>query len=95
MTTECYMRDLKEIRAAIDAIDDEVIQLLAKRYSFLNEVVAYKKLHNLPAVISVRVEEVKQRNVAHGTQLGLSPAFIERLYTLIIDEYCRLEAERL
>ncbi len=45
----------------------------------------------LPAVIPERVAEVRERCAVQAQPHGLEPDFIRRLYTLIIDEACRLK----
>jgi chorismate mutase-like protein len=87
------MRDLADIRKEINAIDDEIIALLARRFALLPEVVAYKQAHGLPAVIPERVQEVLDRNAARAEKLGLDAALIRAVYERIIDAYCRGEAE--
>jgi chorismate mutase len=40
-----------------------------------------------------RVKEVIQRAAQNGKSKGLSESFVAALYTLIIDEACRIEDE--
>lgn len=88
-------KDLKDIRAAIDRIDDQIIDLLVQRYSFLGDVVQYKQAHNLPAIVPERVNEVLERNKARAKDKKLNPELIHQIYRAIIDEYCRMEEEHL
>jgi len=83
--------DLAEIRAAIDSIDTEVVEALARRFELLQVVAANKVESGLPMMQSDRVAQVKSRCARLGSELGLSPDFVERLYTLIIDESCEVE----
>jgi chorismate mutase len=40
------MEDIKEIRNEIDIIDNQIIELLAKRLSLMPQVIKYKKENN-------------------------------------------------
>jgi len=83
--------ELRDFRAQIDVLDDRILTLLGKRFAVIREVAAYKAPRGLPAVIPERVEEVRERCAAQAQPHGLEAGFIRRLYTLIIDEACRLE----
>lgn len=87
------MKSLLEIRKEIDAIDDQIIDLLAKRYAFAPDVVAYKKAHNISYIVPKRVTEVIERNAANAIAKNLNPDLVRTLYTAIIDEYHRIELE--
>ena len=88
------MRSLDELRIEIDAIDDELVALVARRMAIATEVVAYKKVHNIPVYIQSRVDEVVARNVSNGEKLGVSPTLIRSLYDHLIFALCAAE-ERL
>jgi 4-amino-4-deoxychorismate mutase len=84
---------LAELRADIDAIDRELVALLAKRYTVVHRVAVVKKRDGLPAVLPERIAVVKRQARALAENAGLSPDFVESLYHLIIEEACRLEEE--
>lgn len=86
------MRALADIRREIDAIDDEVIALLARRFALLPEVVAYKEANNLPPIIPERVQEVLDRNVATARAKGVSEQLVHDIYQQIINTMCKAEA---
>ncbi len=85
------MRDLAELRCRIDEIDARLVTLLGERFAVVREVAAWKAPRGIPAVIPERVEEVRDRCAVLGRSLGLRPDFVRALYTLIVDEACRLE----
>jgi chorismate mutase len=87
------MRAISDIRAEIDAIDDEIVDLLARRFALAPQVIAYKHAHGLPAVIQSRIDEVINRNVARATSKGVDGELVENLYRAIITKYCELEEE--
>ena len=86
------MRPLSEIRIEIDAIDDQVIALLARRFALLPEVVAYKNANNLPATIPARVQEVLGRNEANAISRGIPVGLVHAIYDQIITAMCKAEA---
>ena len=85
------MPELCDFRRRIDAIDDRILGLLGERFAVIRDVAAFKAPRGLPAVIPERVAEVRERCAVQAQPHGLEPDFIRRLYTLIIDEACRLE----
>ena len=74
---EC--RDMSEIRAEIDALDQAVIQLLGKRFEYVQAASAFKKDEqavNAPE----RVRQVMQKRREWAADVGLDPELIEKLY---------------
>ena len=50
--------ELSEIRAKIDAVDDQILQLFLERMDLAEEVAVYKKAHNLPILNRQREREI-------------------------------------
>ena len=82
---------LSDIRAQINALDDQLIALLARRYALLPEVVRLKQQHNIPHRVPARVEEVIARNVANGTSQGLPERMVREVWDAIIEAAHRYE----
>ncbi len=80
-------------RRRIDALDDEIVRLLAERFGVVREVARIKAAHDIPARIPERMEEVRARNSVHGGESGIDPALVRRLYDQIVDASCALEDE--
>ncbi len=93
MTERAEGSELAEFRRQIDAIDDRMMALLGERFAVVRNVAAFKGPRGIPAVIPERVTEVRERCAGKASKTGLRADFIRRLYTLIIDEACRLEDE--
>lgn len=75
--------ELIDIRAKIDEIDSDLVQLFAKRMSLSAEVADYKKEHNLPIYVPSREREILQ-DVA--TKAGPEMANYSRvLYSMIFE----------
>ena len=86
-------QDLSPFRDRIDALDDQIVALLAERLAVCAEVGHFKAAHGMAVMQPDRVAQVKERNAARGAKAGLRPDFTRALYGLIIDEACRLEDE--
>lgn len=82
---------LKPYRGEIDAIDDELLKLLGKRFGIVRKVAKVKIKHDIPSFLGDRVAEVKNRAAAQGPKYGIDPEFLRTLYTLIIYQSCALE----
>jgi chorismate mutase-like protein len=88
---EDLRRRLKPFRGRIDALDDRIMALLAKRFGIVRAVGELKAAHNFPSYISDRVVEVRERNAATGRKYGIDPDFVRMLYSLIIYQSCAEE----
>ena len=85
------MEQLTPYRESIDAIDEQIIELLGQRYSVCRDVARLKKASEIPMMQSGRVEQVKKRCAELAERHGVDPGFVRELYALIIDEACRIE----
>jgi len=85
------MEALKPYRARIDALDDQIVDLLAKRMDVVREVGVVKARENIATVQSDRVVEVRERCAERGMKMGLNPGMIRKIYTAIIDEAHEME----
>lgn len=85
------METLGPLRAKIDAIDDQIIDLLAQRTDLVREVGAIKGRYHLDLIQSDRVVEVRERCAERGAKMGLNPGMVRNMYTLIIDEAHQME----
>jgi chorismate mutase len=79
------------MRGELDAIDAALVDALGRRLELCRRIAAYKREHGVPMMQPHRVELVKRRCAALGEQRGLAGRFVSELYTLIIDEACRVE----
>lgn len=77
---------LGELREKIDRIDDEIIDLLARRMEISREIGACKKERGIPVIQPHRYRQLMEKRVADGERLGLSPDFTRALLALIHEE---------
>jgi chorismate mutase-like protein len=82
---------LAPYRAEIDAVDDAIVELLAKRVAIVHRVAAIKMEHNIPAVLPDRIEQVVARNAARGADKGVDGDMLAAIYRVIIANACGLE----
>jgi chorismate mutase-like protein len=89
------MEVLKPYRARINVIDEQILQLLRRRYDVIEDVAKIKARENIPAVIHDRIEEVREKAAALAAEKGLDSDFIRKLYAQLIDHSCALEETRI
>jgi chorismate mutase/prephenate dehydrogenase len=77
-------RSLPVLRALIDAVDHEVLQLLSRRNGLVAEVAAYKRAHGVAIRDHRREREIIADRRERSTPLGLQPDVIEGMYRLIL-----------
>jgi 4-amino-4-deoxychorismate mutase len=87
------MNQLEQFRQEIDALDAQIIEVLGKRFEVCRQVAHFKKAEGIPMMQPGRVEEVKKRRQELGIEQGITPDFMLHLYSLIIQESCRMEDE--
>jgi len=86
---------LAPLRREIDAIDDQLVTLLASRLEVAHRVAAKKRELGIPVIIPERITAVIERCAALGAAAGLDPDYLRRVYHIIVDETCRVETELL
>jgi chorismate mutase len=63
---------LEKLRARLDGVDAELIELLARRASVVAEIWAWKQQHGVARIDPPRELEVRARLLAQADALGLS-----------------------
>ena len=89
VTTE----NLTDLRAEIDKIDDELLDLLARRMRVSREIGQYKKEHDMPVLQTRRYEELLARRAAQAAELGMDRGFMRAVYQAIHEESVRQQME--
>ena len=87
------MEILEPYRNRIDALDDQIMDLLAQRMDIVRKVGAIKARENIHLIQSNRVVEVRERCAARGEAAGINPDLVRTIYTAIIDEAHRMEQD--
>ncbi len=75
---------LESLRREIDDLDQQVVELLARRAAKVQEVVALKRAAHLPVYHPAREENLISQRREQAVRAGLDPDFIEELYRCIM-----------
>ena len=90
---EC--ENMSHIRAEIDRLDEDLVQLFAERAGYIDRAAEIKAEVDLPARIGSRVEEVVANVRRHALTHGLPPELVEKLWRRLIDWSIAREENRL
>lgn len=85
------MDTVETLREKIDQIDNEMLTLLAERFSLVGEIGRYKKKHNIPVINKDREKRKIEALVIKAKTEGISRNFIENVWQAIFAESYRLE----
>ncbi len=88
-------RSLAPFRAEIDAIDAQMVELLARRFEVVKHVVAVKRTEGLAAFLPERVEDVIEKVSVRAETHGVPPELAEKLWRVLIEWVIDYENERL
>ncbi len=89
ITTE----SINELRKEIDVLDDQLMNLLAKRMQVCREIGQYKKEHNMTVLQAQRYGDIQSRRGEQARRCGMAPDFIAQIYALIHEESVRQQVE--
>ncbi|MFM2478956.1 prephenate dehydratase [Celerinatantimonas sp. MCCC 1A17872] len=85
------MTDLQQLRHQINAVDDELIALLAKRKALSHQVGQHKLANQLTIRDIPREESLLATLVEKAHQQNLSPRYVSELFRLIIEDSVRMQ----
>jgi chorismate mutase len=85
--------DLLRFRRELDELDNQLIDVLARRLAVCRKVALHKIEAGIPVMQADRVTEVKARAASEGKTKGLAADFVLSLYDILINEACRIEDE--
>ena len=83
---------LQELRDVIDQLDEEIAQKLASRMDVAERIGDHKREHNVAILQPERWENIMQRQLRLGEDLGLSPEFIQEFMDAIHRESIRRQS---
>lgn len=81
--------DLSDLRKQIDELDDQLLELLAKRMRVSCEIGTFKKEHNMTVVQTGRYDEILNTRIAQGEAMNMNPDFIRTILEAIHEESVR------
>lgn len=84
---------ISQLRHQIDDLDNQLMDLLAKRMRVCREIGQYKKEHNMTVLQSARYNEILEKRGAQGALCGMDAEFVAHVYELIHGESVRQQIE--
>jgi chorismate mutase len=88
-----FENKLEELRSEIDKLDEELIDILARRMNIVEEIGYYKKENNITILQLKRWSQIIRERVRAGEKLGLSREFILRLLEALHEESIQRQIE--
>lgn len=84
---------INQLRKQIDELDNQLMELLAKRMRVCREIGQYKKEHNMTVLQTSRYNEILDKRGAQGSLCGMSASFIKDVFEEIHEESVRQQME--
>ncbi len=89
LTTE----GITQLRHQIDELDNQLMELLAKRMRVCREIGQYKKEHNMTVLQTQRYKEILDKRGVQGAMCGMSAEFAAKIFEHIHEESVRQQME--
>jgi len=83
---EAYQKALSELRAKIDVVDNQLLDVLSRRMKISDEIGKVKAKQNVAILQSKRWNEILGKMILEGEEKGLSEEFMLRIYKAIHQE---------
>ena len=84
---------ITQLRHQIDELDNQLMDLLAKRMRVCREIGQYKKEHNMTVLQTNRYNEILEKRGAQGALCGMAPSFVAQVFEHIHEESVRQQIE--
>lgn len=81
-------------RNELDALDEQLVDILAKRMDIVREIGEYKQMNNLAVLQSDRYQNVSDKLAAIAAAKGISGQFIRSIFETIHAESIRYQLEK-
>lgn len=85
--------DLSDLRTQIDQLDDQLLELLAKRMRVSKEIGTFKKEHDLTIVQTDRYDEILTKRIAQASEMSMNPEFMRVVLEAIHEESVRQQMD--
>lgn len=86
--------DLDILRKEIDEIDEDIIDLLAKRFEIVKKIGILKKQKGVVPLDEKRWQDVLSSRIEKAIILDLPKEFIEKLFSIIHEYSIKVEEEK-
>ncbi|KPU88929.1 hypothetical protein APR50_21510 [Variovorax paradoxus] len=84
---------LNALHDQLDGIDERLLHALRQRLDCSTRIGLHKRKHGMSLLEPWRMDRVQRLASAFAADHGIRGGFLQALYSLIIDEACRLELE--
>ena len=84
---------VEQLRKQIDELDNQLMDLLAKRMNVCREIGRYKKEHNMTVLQASRYNEILEKRGVQGSLTGMAPEFVAKVFESIHEESVRQQIE--
>ena len=84
---------IHELRKQIDELDNQLMELLAKRMRVCREIGTYKKEHNMTVLQPTRYNEILDKSGAQGALFQMDSSFVKTVFEAVHQESVRQQIE--
>jgi len=81
---------LEEVRTQIDLLDDQIVELIGVRNSYIKQAAKFKNTVD-EVKAPERINEIMSKVRHKALTLGMSPNLLEEIYTIMINEMVESE----
>ena len=95
MSSVLRKKNIADLRHEIDAVDEELIKLLAERQRLVEAIITVKHAEGIPARVPARVDYVIDRARVLARAHHLDPALAESIWTEMVEWFVAHEERTL
>jgi chorismate mutase len=88
-----YRENIAQLRARIDILDENLLEILKSRMAVSAEIGQFKKEHNIAILQTRRWDELLDDMIRKGDAEGLNEQFLRNLFSAIHEESIRVQNE--
>ena len=85
--------NLTTLRRQIDDLDDQLLELLAKRLRISKEIAVFKKEHSMPVLQTGRYDEIMTKRIKQAEDMGMHGDFVKIILEAIHEESVRTQLD--
>jgi chorismate mutase len=88
-----YEQELEQLRAQIDRIDNELLDVLHHRMQVVHKIGDLKIKNGVTAFQIQRMNEIMEKRTGAAVKLGLRPAYIEEMFRTVHEESIKTQTD--
>jgi chorismate mutase len=86
------LSNIENIRKLLSDVDNEILKLLSERMQLVSTIANHKKQYNMTVFQETRWNEILEKNMKNGIEMGLNPIFITELFKTIHQESIEIQS---